>query len=67
MTDELPDHVRCNRLAWDHLAAEYAEEGRRSWAQDRLSWGIWSIPEQELRLLPEVNGLDVIDLGCGTA
>jgi SAM-dependent methyltransferase len=67
MTDELPDHVRRNRLAWDHLAADYAEEGRRSWAQDRLSWGIWGIPEQELRLLPEVNGLDVIDLGCGTA
>jgi SAM-dependent methyltransferase len=67
MTESLPDHVRRNRLAWDRLAAEYAEEGRRSWVEDRLSWGIWGIPERELRLLPEVNGLDAIELGCGTA
>jgi SAM-dependent methyltransferase len=66
LADELPDHVRRNRLAWDVLAAEYAEEGRRSWADDRLTWGIWGIMEEDLNLIPPVQGLDVIDLGCGT-
>ena len=31
------------------------------------SWGIWGIPESEVHLLPDVDGLDVIELGCGTA
>ena len=66
MTDALPEHVRRNRLAWDRLAADYAEAGRRGWAEDDMSWGIWSVPERELRMLPPVAGLDVIDLGCGT-
>lgn len=31
-------------------------------------WGIWGIPESELRILPEVIAdLDTIELGCGTA
>ena len=66
MSDALPEHVRRNRLAWDRLAADYAEAGRRGWAEDEMSWGVWGVPERELRMLPPVAGLDVIDLGCGT-
>ena len=47
-------------------AAEYAPRGRRSW-QDEPHWGIWGIPESDMHLLPVVAGLDVIELGCGTA
>lgn len=65
--DALPDHVRRNRARWDEWAAEYAESARRHWATDDITWGIWSVPESELKLLPEVDGLDVIELGCGTA
>ena len=60
------DHVERNRSAWNQSAAEYAEPARRSWAQ-QPSWGIWGIPETEVHLLPDVNGLDIIELGCGTA
>ena len=63
----LPEHVSRNRAAWDRAAAEYAEPGRRAWATDEPWWGIWHVPESELRLLPDVSGLDVIELGCGTA
>ena len=46
MTDEqLPDHVRANREAWDRYAEEYVEPGRRNWSTDAISWGIWEIPE----------------------
>ncbi len=63
---DLPDHVRRNRSAWDRWAVDYAEPGRRNWA-DEPSWGIWGVPETELHLLPDVTGLDTIELGCGTA
>lgn len=66
MTDPLPDHVRRNRAVWDRLAADYAEAGRQGWAEDEMSWGVWGIPERELRMLPPVSGRDAIDLGCGT-
>jgi SAM-dependent methyltransferase len=61
------DHVRVNRAKWDAEAAKYKEPGRRHWAQKEPTWGIWRVAESELRLLPAVQGLDVIELGCGTA
>jgi SAM-dependent methyltransferase len=64
----LPDHAAVNRVAWDAMAAEYEETGRRSWSRDEPKWGIWGVPESELGVLPEdVAGLDTIELGCGTA
>jgi len=63
----LPDYVIRNRASWDGWAREYEEPGRLNWAQDEPSWGIWGVPESEVRLLPDdLDGLDVIELGCGT-
>jgi SAM-dependent methyltransferase len=68
MTDpELPDHVIANRTFWTGEAASYVEPGRRNWADHEPTWGLWGIPESEARLLPDVAGLDTIELGCGTA
>jgi len=66
--EELPEHVRRNRAAWDGWAADYVESGRRNWAATEPSWGIFGVPESELRLLPDdLAGKDVVELGCGTA
>lgn len=65
--EDLPEHVRRNRAHWDATASAWVDGGRRSWAEPDPRWGIWGIPETELRLLPEVAGRDVIELGCGTA
>jgi SAM-dependent methyltransferase len=59
------DHVARNRAAWNAQAAEYVEPGRRNWSSEP-SWGIWGIPESDVHILPAVEGLDVIELGCGT-
>jgi len=69
MTDaDLPDHVQRNRSAWDAYAPRYAEPGRRAWASNAPSWGIFAVPEADVGMLPEsVEGLDVVELGCGTA
>jgi SAM-dependent methyltransferase len=61
------DHIRRNRGSWDSAAAEYAEPGRENWADPETSWGIWSVPESEVGLLPRsLEGKDVIELGCGS-
>jgi SAM-dependent methyltransferase len=32
-----------------------------------LAWGVWQIPEAELGVLGDVDGRDVLELGCGAA
>ncbi len=66
--EELPEHVARNRAAWDEMAASYVANGERSWATDEFTWGVWSVPEADVHALPEeIEGADVIELGCGTA
>ena len=68
--DELPDHVRRNREAWDAWAVDYVDNGERSWrlAPGEEKWGNWGIPESEVGLLPaDLACKDTIELGCGTA
>ena len=68
-SEELPEHVARNRAYWDEVNAPlYVEPGRRSWASDRITWGIFDVPESDLGVLPvDIQGKDVIELGCGTA
>jgi SAM-dependent methyltransferase len=61
------DHVLINRAKWDVDAAKYEAPGRRNWAASEPRWGIWGIPDSDVHMLPEAKGLDVIELGCGTA
>jgi SAM-dependent methyltransferase len=60
------EHVVANRASWDADAPNWVERGRHLWADDRISWGIWHVPEDELGLLPPLEGVDAIELGCGT-
>jgi SAM-dependent methyltransferase len=68
MVQELPDHVRRNREAWDNtFSPGFAAKARKQWTADP-HWGLWCIPQAELPVLPsDLEGLDVIELGCGTA
>jgi SAM-dependent methyltransferase len=63
----LSEHAQRNRAQWDVWADEYLEPGKRAWAQEQPTWGIWQIPESELRALDDVSGKDVLEAGCGTA
>ena len=57
----LPEHVRRNRSHWDELAAQYVANAEENWARHDPVWGIWGIPESEVRLLPDqLEGRDVI-------
>jgi SAM-dependent methyltransferase len=64
---DLPEHVARNRAQWDTWAHDYVETAERRWADDEPSWGIWGVPESQVRMLPaDLSGLDAIELGCGT-
>jgi SAM-dependent methyltransferase len=60
--------VERNIDLWTRTNAEYTDrEAARKWEAREITWGVWGIPEAELGVLPDVAGLDVVELGCGTA
>lgn len=63
---DLPDYVLRNRKRWDAWAPEWVAAGERNWAAAEPDWGIWGIPETELHMLDGIEGIDAIELGCGT-
>ena len=69
VSEPLPDHVARNRIYWDEVnAPKYVAHGRESWATNEITWGVFGVPEDELRALPdELEDRDVVELGCGTA
>src|SRR5713226_1157244 len=66
-TDE--DYVEINRGHWTESNARYTDaRASAAWRQSEIAWGVWQVPETQLRALPlSVAGLDVVELGCGTA
>src|SRR5690242_4536032 len=60
------DHVAVNRANWNADAPNWVERGRRSWSAEEPVWGSWENPESDVRLLPDLDGLDAVELGCGT-
>jgi len=62
------DYVRANVAHWTQANAEYTDgQAAQSWAADEIRWGVWGRPESELNVLGDVDGLDIVELGCGTA
>jgi SAM-dependent methyltransferase len=62
----LSDSVR-NRDFWNRQADEYQERHREHIGRREPRWGLWQLPERELRILGDVAGKDVLELGCGAA
>ncbi|MFP5309937.1 MAG: class I SAM-dependent methyltransferase [Actinomycetes bacterium] len=63
----MDEHEIENRDHWGGKADAYAAVAPRLW-DEAPSWGTWGIPDEACPLLPEdCTGLDVIELGCGTA
>jgi SAM-dependent methyltransferase len=57
-----------NRARWTETNREHTNDSAETnWALDEISWGIWGIDESDVRVLGDVTGLDVCELGCGTA
>jgi len=67
-SSDRPDYVQQNVANWTRANTDYTDTSAgRAWAQEEITWGVFETPESELNLLGNVNGLDVVELGCGTA
>ena len=63
-----PEYVARNRAVWTRSNREYTgPNASRAWLEDEVKWGVFGAPESELNALGDVSGLDVVELGCGTA
>jgi SAM-dependent methyltransferase len=56
-----------NRDYWDRTSDDYQVRHAAFIGRSELRWGMWQLPESELRILGEVAGKDVLELGCGAA
>jgi len=57
-----------NRERWTKSNTEYTDrQAAERWAKTEIDWGMWDVAESELHVLGDVAGLDVVELGCGTA
>jgi len=67
-SSDKPEYVQQNVANWTKSNTEYTDAAAsKSWAQEEITWGVWQAPESELEVLGDVSGLDIVDLGCGTA
>ena len=57
-----------NRRLWTLVNSAFSnEDAARAWAGDDVTWGLFHVPERDVQVLGDVAGLDVVELGCGTA
>jgi len=63
------DTIAANIADWTQANAEHTDaSAEKAWAHPGILWGVFAIPEEQVGALPgSVDGLDVVELGCGTA
>ena len=67
-SSEYPEYVAHNVEVWTKANAEHTgPRAREAWASDEIEWGVFRIPESQIGIVGHVEGLDVVELGCGTA
>jgi SAM-dependent methyltransferase len=63
----LREHEARNRDFWNAESDAYQALHGAQLAEHGAAWGIWQVPEDDLHVLGDVRGRDVIELGCGAA
>jgi SAM-dependent methyltransferase len=58
---------RANRADWDTEADSYQQEHGEFLGDARFVWSPEGLDEEQIRILGDVRGLRVLDLGCGAA
>lgn len=64
-----PESIAANVAAWSAMNAKYTDaQAERAWGPQDLTWGVFSVREDAIgEPLGNVDGMDVVELGCGTA
>jgi SAM-dependent methyltransferase len=65
MSSPEQERIAGNVAQWTLTNAEFTDQqGERAWNDPELTWGVFAIPDE---WVGDVDGLDVVELGCGTA
>jgi SAM-dependent methyltransferase len=65
---EISDDAKLNRESWTEANAEYTDaRASAKWDEEEINWGVFDVRESDLDSLGDIDGLDVVELGCGTA
>jgi SAM-dependent methyltransferase len=68
MSSAEPESVAVNREVWTRFNETWGDAAAlAAWQEAEIAWGTFRVPESQLRALPELAGLDVVELGCGVA
>ena len=63
-----PESLAGNIASWTKANAEYTDaSASRAWSRDEFTWGVFGVPESSIGCLGDLDGVDVVELGCGTA
>ena len=65
--EDISADAASNRRHWDAIADTYQAEHAGQLDTAEPVWGVWNIPERDLRVLGDVRDRDVLELGCGAA
>jgi SAM-dependent methyltransferase len=67
MSAQESDSISANREFWETRRDEQLKFARGQWTRSEPAWGVFGIPEESAKLLPEhADGVRVVELGCGT-
>ncbi len=66
---DLPDSIAANVAEWTESNAQFTDQqAETAWLPQDLTWGVFEVREDSIGSpLGDVSGLDVVELGCGTA
>jgi SAM-dependent methyltransferase len=68
MTDVHGSDKALNRAVWAVMNERFTDAAAEDmWSRPEVIWGLFAVPERDLGVLGQVHGLDVVELGCGTA
>jgi SAM-dependent methyltransferase len=68
VADDDLGYVDANVGAWQARREDQVALAQRQWSAAEPNWGMFGIPESQLRLLPDgLEGARTVELGCGTA
>ncbi|TWD81215.1 methyltransferase family protein [Kribbella amoyensis] len=60
--------IALNRELWALVNERFTGPAAAAlWSRPEMGWGLYGVPERRLGVLGEVDGLDVLELACGTA
>ena len=65
---ERDDGLARNRELWAVLNERFTDSAAdAAWAGTDVRWGLFGVPDRDVGALGDVEGLDVVELACGTA